>query len=79
MSKPANVQEIVEAHLKANGYDGLYNFVGECGCEVSDLDPGNCFEASCEPGYKEPCTGDNCPLDGDCDWHISPKKPETTP
>lgn len=32
-----NVKEIVEAHLKAHGYDGLWNADGECACKVGDL------------------------------------------
>lgn len=67
--------EIVREHLKANGYDGLYNVHGECCCESSDLSPGDCFEERCEAGHKVPCPGPaECAADGDCEWHIGDRR-----
>jgi hypothetical protein len=69
-----NGREIVEKYLRENGYDGLCG--DECGCLVDDLMP--CGETLewCEPGYKVPCDEDNCPVDGKCDWHVSPTREE---
>ena len=65
-----NVKEIVLSWLEANGYEGLYNSDGECGCEIADLMP--CCEAfdSCLPGYKAPYE------DGERDWQIQEEKPK---
>ncbi len=58
------VKEIITQYLKDNGYDGLYNGEGPCGCLAEDLFPcGEMFD-ECSPGYKGAC---NC---GECDWHI---------
>lgn len=43
--------EIMEAGLKANGFDGLV-VPGVCGCLIGDLAPGDCLCNSCEAGYK---------------------------
>ena len=67
------VRAIVAEWLKANGYDGLYT--DNCGCEVDDLMPcANDGSANCRAGYKIPCRPETCPADGDCPWHIGPKK-----
>lgn len=72
------VHDITKQYLEDNGYDGLRN--EECGCELSDLAP--CYDGvqgDCGAGYKVPCPGpEDCHLDGDCNWHISPNKPEVT-
>ena len=68
-----NVRTIVEKHLRRCGFDGLWNDFAECGCELDDLMPCDGEVTRCEPGYKIPC-GDDCPLDGNCDWHIGPKR-----
>lgn len=68
-----NSLEIIRGYINANGYDGLYN-PGVCGCEASDLSPGNCFEETCTPGYKVPCEPEKCFADGNCDWHIGERK-----
>jgi hypothetical protein len=59
-----NVKEIIVDYLKKNGFEGLYNADGECGCLLEDLMP--CGEGGdyCEPGYKRPC---DC---GDHDFHV---------
>lgn len=66
-----NTKEIVKEYLKNNGYDGLINENGDCGCLIDDLVPcmdGDGFD-NCIPGYKTPC---------DCSehygWHVSAKK-----
>jgi len=46
------VSEIIEKYLKENGYDGLYNLNGECGCEIDDLIPCMDYCGDCKPGYK---------------------------
>ena len=59
------IEEIVCAWLQKNGYDGLYNNVGECACLVDDLAPcGHLNTEDCEPGYRINC---DC---GDHDFHI---------
>uniref|UniRef100_A0A6H1ZHK9 Uncharacterized protein n=1 Tax=viral metagenome TaxID=1070528 RepID=A0A6H1ZHK9_9ZZZZ len=66
------VSQIVEQYLKANGYDGLVSFAGECSCRIGDLMPCDydCI-ANCEAGYKVPCTcGEGC------EFHIATKKPK---
>ncbi len=51
-----NVKEITEQYLKANGYDGLYNENGECGCERGDLMPCDCSGIEdCEPAMQHYC------------------------
>ena len=49
------VQEIVSDYLEANGYDGLYDPDGECGCTLGDfmlcLDPKDCV-----PAYRQECS-----------------------
>lgn len=78
---PLNVKEIVNEHLKANGYGGLYNWDGECGCEVGDLAPCGELQQDCVPGYKVNCTK-NCTHEdaGEKDaWHIQVEKPNLTP
>ncbi|MFA5558897.1 MAG: hypothetical protein WDA59_05480 [Methanofastidiosum sp.] len=59
-----NVKKIVENWLKENGYTGLYNEAGICGCEIDDLMP--CAGADnwnsiddCMPGFKTVC-GEKC-------------------
>lgn len=58
------VIEIIEAHLREHGYDGLCNSDGECACRVDDLAPCAALCEECEPGHLAPC---DC---GDHDWHI---------
>ncbi len=65
------VKEIVKKYLEDNGYDGLCG--EECGCDLPDIFACE-YAVDCEPGYKVPCIPETCPADGDCPWHISPKK-----
>ena len=56
-----NVKEIVIAYLKANGFDGLYNEIGECGCGCDELMPcDNAGIDDCEPAFGVycPCCGE---------------------
>ena len=66
------VKDILEAFLKANGFDGLYSPEGDtCACRMDDLMPcngdwGGCGD--CLPGYL-------LPGDDECPWKIGvPKK-----
>lgn len=65
MSEKKNipVREIVEAHLKKHGFDGLYSD-NECACLVGDLAPCGEIGLGCMPGFRKPC---DC---GDHDYHI---------
>lgn len=46
------VQEIVENFLKENGYGGLCNPEGACGCELDDMMPCGDGSWDCEPAYR---------------------------
>ena len=61
---PRSVLEIVRAHLKQNGFDGLSNEDGECACIFSDLAPCGEMSQKCRAGYRRLC---DC---GDHDYHI---------
>jgi hypothetical protein len=75
--QPTTVQEIIVQYLEANGFDGLFNSDGACGCELADLCPcGGEFIFACEPGYKRKPREDEDP---DYDFIISPDKPGTEP
>jgi hypothetical protein len=68
------VKDIVRLYLASFGFDGLYH-EGDCACLIDDLVPCDNDCSGCKPGYKVPCKGgDDCPLDGDCDWHIAGEK-----
>jgi hypothetical protein len=68
------VHKIIEDYLKANSFDGLYS-PGDCACLLGDLVPCNNDPSMCEPGYKTECHGgEDCPLDGDCGFHVSKYK-----
>lgn len=70
MKKPTmTLIQIVRKYLKTNGYDGLYNSDGQCGCKLSDLMPCDNPGKGCKPGYLAPC---DC---GEHNWHIQGKKP----
>jgi len=47
-------KEIIEKHLKDNGFDGLVHLDTECGCHMGDAGLALCdhFETGCEPAYK---------------------------
>lgn len=48
------VKEIIEKHLKDNGFDGLVHLDTECGCHMGDLGIGLCgsIGLECESAYK---------------------------
>lgn len=63
-----NTKEIVVAHLKANGLDGLVAECRECACLVDDLMPCDDPGQGCEAGHKVDGCSDDCGQG--CDWHI---------
>jgi len=70
--------EIIAMYLKerVGSYDGLVN-PGYCACTPDDIAPCGSIEGSCEPGHKVEfpngdCASDDCPADGECDWHMHP-------
>jgi len=55
-----NLSEIASSWLKSNGYGGLCEASGECGCALGDLMPCDNPNLDCQAGYKEdadPSTG----------------------
>lgn len=56
-----NVKEIIAQYLKANGFDGLYSELCECGCDVNDLMPCDGPCDLCAPAIKHycPCCGED--------------------
>lgn len=61
---------IVNAWLVQNNYDGLFNDMDGCSCEVGHLAPCDSPQVDCKPGFKDIC---------DCgdqhDFHIISSKP----
>ena len=60
-----DIKEIVRLWLTDNGYDGLYDYDGECGCDLTDVMPCYTVNIYCKAGYKAPC---DC--EEGCDFHI---------
>lgn len=52
--KPKTVDDIVALWLSANGYDGLVEKDGECGCILGDLAPCGDMMATCIAGFRGP-------------------------
>lgn len=73
------VIEIVREYLIQHGYDGLCD--DDCGCEIDDLAPvlPRIRRVVCAWLQDTPCDPEECPFDGDCDFHISELKPEEKP
>ena len=69
---PPTVLTMVRDRLIDDGYDGLYNENGECGCDLNSLMPCECISDDCRAGYKVPC--DCCDDDCEHDWMIVPEK-----
>jgi hypothetical protein len=46
------VIEILAAHIKAGGFDGLVQADTECGCLLDELAPCCGDFSACEPGYR---------------------------
>lgn len=65
------LKDYLKKKLAEDGYDGLFNNDGKCGCDLEDLIP--CGEPSeyCQPGYKGPC---DC--EEGCRFHVGPNPPE---
>ena len=67
-----DVEGIVKEYVEKNGYDGLWNEDGECGCEISNLVPCGEICSNCKPGFKKyckDCDNDECNLRADgCEW-----------
>lgn len=70
------VRQMMEEYLKENGFDGLYNENGDCGCVIGDL---MCCESegieNCLGGYKIECNHDREDGEG-CTFCISANKGE---
>lgn len=65
----ATVREIVIAHLKSVGADGLCS--EECGCGIDDLAPCGGDFSECKPAKRHACDGScgcfwNSVIGGDC-------------
>jgi len=59
--------EALRLWLEQNGYDGLVDDGGDCGCELSEFAPCDGEVGSCVAAHKVPCEcGD------DCEWHMAP-------
>lgn len=72
-----DLKRIAEAYLKTNGYDGLYNDLIACGCEISDLMCCNEPSNNCQPGFKQKCNPETCEFGGDCEFHMGAEKDPT--
>lgn len=70
-----NIHEMVREHLEKNGYEGLVDHNGFCGCGLDDFMPCDEAHTGCEAGYKVPCNPETCENDGDCGFHITAEKP----
>jgi hypothetical protein len=58
------ITDMVKATLIARGFDGLFNDVGECACDVDALFPCSEPGGHCIAGYKAPCEcGEGCDFD----------------
>jgi hypothetical protein len=57
--------EALAEYMRKNGFDGLYNPDGECGCHISDMP--ECEESlyGCNLGHKWECL--KCEKKKDCD------------
>ena len=68
----SSLLQIIEVGLKAEGFDGLWNEVGPCGCLIGNLSPGDCLAEECQPGYRRAGCSDGCGQG--CNWHVVPDK-----
>ena len=64
-----NLKSIAEKWLKDNGYDGLCNPAGECGCYFDDFMPCSEPDMDCQAGHKE-----KAPAGSGADYFIYPGK-----
>lgn len=72
-NRRVSVSEILVDWLVDNGYDGLFNHDGDCGCSVRDIVPCGNLGVNCEAGHEVPCVCGN-----GCDFDIAPGKCETS-
>ena len=66
------VTGMVKEYLQQNGYDGLCNTDGECGCSLEDLAPCGEMSDACAAAYK--CECEDCQDKYDCDVVFSEVK-----
>ena len=52
MKATPDVKDIIKNHLIENGYDGLVNLEGECGCTLDDYHACGEYMFECKPAYK---------------------------
>ncbi len=67
------VIEMLQDHLAAHGYDGLFNAHGGCACKADELAPCLEYPGECCAGYEKPAA----PETG-YDYHIVAEKPKET-
>lgn len=70
-----SVTDMVRLYLVDHGFDGLYSYPGECGCELDDLAP--CPEgpqSGCIAAYKRLGCSKDCGMG--CKWHVVQTKPK---
>ena len=68
--------DMIRERLVRDGFDGLYDSYGKCGCPINDLSPVYCLTESCQAGYKIPCDPTTCENGGGCECHYGPKPKE---
>ncbi|MBL7006356.1 MAG: hypothetical protein ISR78_04665 [Spirochaetia bacterium] len=73
------VVDIIVNYLEENGFDGLCNPDGECGCCFCDFVPCENVEIECRPAYKvaynDLSEDQKKYIDSDCEWCMFPEKP----
>jgi len=50
---------IIQKYLEENHYDGLYNSVTHCACEIDCVMPCEKNAIDCEPGFLRECDDPN--------------------
>ena len=50
-----SVKNIVTMFLEYNGFGGLFNVNGQCGCGLDDLEPCGEMASICFAGYRNRC------------------------
>ena len=83
------VKKIVEERLRAEGFSGLYQIFGECGCEIDDLMPCDGDSSNCIPGHRCEGPAEGCPhrtddtdcalAREDCSWVVCAYKRDEEP
>lgn len=72
-----DIRGIITKYMQENGFDGLFNRDGECGCNFENgLWPCGQFDDGCECGYtRMPYPED----DPDYSFFVTPVKPYSDP